>query len=305
MPRHRPEAPGTWQRDFLQAQRLPETYLGTAARFFDPLAALLATRSRSNRGTLYVGLNGSQGSGKSTLGDYLCAALLAAHECRALALSLDDFYLTRAQRTALAEEVHPLLQTRGVPGTHDVPLLLETLSALGEQGGGQVAVPRFDKARDDRADPQRWTRVNAPLDVVILEGWCLGASAQPAQKLNLPINTLERDEDPEGIWRSYANTCLREDYGPLHDRLDLWVMLAAPGFDQVLRWRSEQEQKLRDAVGGEGPGLMSEMQLQRFVAHYERHTRQCLSELPAQVDVLYTLDSQRQIAAVRGLEAFL
>jgi D-glycerate 3-kinase len=290
-----------WQRRFLEEQRLPDSYLDAAERYFDPLAALIARRARGGP-TFFLGLNGSQGSGKSTLSEYLCAALRQEYQLRAIALSLDDFYLTRAERQVLAEQVHPLLATRGVPGTHDIPLLEHTLDLLADESAGLVSVPRFDKSRDDRAEPQHWTQVAAPLDVVILEGWCLGARAEDPQALREPINDLEREEDPTGTWRRYSNEQLEKHYAPLYQRLDCWLMLAAPGFEQVLRWRSEQEEKLREAVDHRGQGLMSDAALRRFVAHFERYTRQCLRDLPEHVDVLFQLDSERRIISVRGLE---
>src|SRR6187402_352808 len=73
-----------------------------------------------------LGISGLQGSGKSTL----AASLIEAAKERgwsAVSLSLDDVYLTRAEREALGRQVHPLLRTRGVPGTHDLTLLASTL----------------------------------------------------------------------------------------------------------------------------------------------------------------------------------
>ncbi|EED30994.1 conserved hypothetical protein [gamma proteobacterium NOR5-3] len=291
-----------WQRSFLEAHRLPDTYLQSAAKFFDPLAAMVARRRETRGGPLRLALNGSQGSGKSTLGDYLCRALTEDHALSTVALSLDDFYLTRAERRELAERVHPLLQTRGVPGTHDVPLLREVLDALGRDSSQPVSVPRFDKSLDDRAAPDAWTLVPAPVDVVVLEGWCLGATSESPEVLAQAINALERDEDPDAHWRSYSNQQLRDQYEALYADLDVWVMLAAPGFDQVLRWRTEQEQKLRESVFGEGEGLMSDAALMRFVQHFERYTRQCLRDMPQRVDVLFKMDSDRNIVRTHGLE---
>lgn len=285
-----------WQEQFLGEHRLPPAYLDTAARFFDPLAERLYREHRSLGRPLQVALNGSQGSGKSTLCAYLREALAARHGLRCIDLSLDDFYRTRAEREELAVHVHPLLRTRGVPGTHDIPLLVRTLDAL--IVAGSAAVPRFSKAADDRVPAEDWDVVKAPVDVVLLEGWCLGARSEAEETLVVPVNALEREEDRDARWRVFINECLRRDYEPLYDRFDLWLMLAAPDFEQVLRWRTEQEAKLRASVGGAGAGLMDDDALRRFVAHFERHTRQCLAYLPARVDVLLKLDTQRNITAV-------
>lgn len=290
----------TWIRGFLDRHRLPESYRDVATTYFEPLASLIADRAMQKGATLLVGVNGSQGSGKSTLCDYLVECLSARHELNAIALSLDDFYLTKAERKRLADDIHPLLVTRGVPGTHDMPLLSDTLDAL-QSSVMSVAVPRFDKSVDDRYERSGWSEIDTPVDVVLLEGWCMGARGDDAETLAQPLNSLESEEDADGVWRSYTDAALREAYAPVFARMDLWVMLCAPGFEQVLRWRTEQEEKLRAAVGGRGDGLMDDATLARFVAHYERHTRQCLRQLPEDADVLLRLDSERRIIESRGL----
>ncbi|MEM8942928.1 MAG: hypothetical protein AAGC91_12300 [Pseudomonadota bacterium] len=286
-----------WRQRFLKQHVLPDQYLATAAQFFDPLANTLGYRAREANGTLYVAINGCQGSGKSTLAAYLVAWLRHEHELAALALSLDDFYLTRSERELLAQRHHPLFATRGVPGTHDVDLLIQTLRSLSQDK--TLEVPRFNKADDDRAPESDWDRIAGPLDVVILEGWCLGARGDTDSELREPINDLERLEDADGDWRRFSDTALRTDYVKLYSLFHFWIMLKAPGFGEVLRWRTEQEDKLRAAVGNSGSAIMNDRELRRFIAHYERHTRQCLRDLPAVVDVLLTLDSDRRIVDCR------
>lgn len=294
--------PRSWQQVFLESEGLGPGYLKTAERIFDPLAAAVAKRHGDAGGTLLVGLNGSQGSGKSTLCAYLCRELEDAHGLRAIDLSLDDFYLTRREREHLARDVHPLLRTRGVPGTHDIGLLMRTLDALTQGRNAEVQVPRFDKAEDDRYPASDWTSVDLPLDVVFLEGWCMGARALAKERLTAPLNRLEREEDPGGVWRRYVNERLERDFEPLYAHIDWWVMLAAPSFEQVLAWRTEQENKLRVRRRGGGAGIMDAEQLRRFVDHYERLTRQCLQQLPHRVQVLLQMDRQRNIIEARGLE---
>lgn len=296
-------APAGWRARFLQQQTLPADYLDQARRWFDPVAARVAAHCSGASRPLLVGINGAQGSGKTTLGDYLCQWLVQEGGLRALSLSIDDVYLTRAERQQLAAQVHPLLITRGVPGTHDIPLLLQTLEALGAAAGTlPVAVPRFDKARDDRLPAAQWPRVQPPLDVVLLEGWCLGATPQAEAALADPCNTLEREEDRDGRWRRHANQCLAGDYARLHQRVDFWLMLRAPSFDEVLRWRSEQEHKLAagPARAVAGSRVMDAAALARFVQHYERLTRHCLATLPPRMDVVWELDSGRAISTWHG-----
>jgi len=303
-----PEGPAVWEKAFLEQHQLPFAYLQDARCWFAPLAKALALHHRGaqrpeppvvQRATL-AGINGSQGSGKTTLCAYLCALLQAEHGLRAIALSLDDFYLTRAARRELATSVHPLLATRGVPGTHDMALLNDTLDALLTPcGGAAVSVPRFDKARDDRRPPADWDRIEGGLDMVLLEGWCLGARPQTTAQLLRPVNALESNEDPDAFWREYVNNSLRREFLPLYKRIDRWVMLQAPSFDCVYRWRLEQEQKLASATRGDKQRVMSDRQIARFIQHYQRLTEHGLATVPATVDYLYTLDDRRRIVASR------
>lgn len=288
-----------WQKAFLDQQRLDLAYLQAANRWFDPLADSLALRHGGADAPLLVAVSGCQGSGKTTLCAYLCACLQAQYGLRALSLSLDDFYLTRARRRQLGAAVHPLLATRGVPGTHDMGLLNTTLDALMASGPDPVPVPRFDKARDDRRLRSRWDEVEGRLDVILLEGWCLGARPQAATDLVQPVNELERLEDPDGFWRGYVNDAIRRDFLPLYDRVGAWVMLQAPSFGCVYRWRLEQEHKLAGSLAGAGDGLMSDSELARFIQFYQRLTERCLDDLPSRVDYLYLLDGKRTISEMR------
>jgi D-glycerate 3-kinase len=287
-----------WEKAFLEQHQLPFAYLQDAQRWFAPLADSLVLHRRGATGPIVVGVNGSQGSGKTTLCAYLCARLEAGYGLRAIALSLDDFYLTHAARRELGASVHPLLATRGVPGTHDMALLNETLDTLLALDDGVAAsVPRFDKSRDDRRPPADWDQVEGRLDLVLLEGWCLGVRPQTSAQLLRPVNTLESDEDPNAFWREHVNNALQRDFLPLYRRMDCWVMLQAPSFDCVYRWRLEQEQKLARLTAGAKPGVMSERQVARFIQHYQRLTEHGLASLPATVDYLYTLDDRRRIIA--------
>jgi D-glycerate 3-kinase len=179
-------------------------------------------------------------------------------------------------------------------------LLNDTLDALlAPRGGSAVSVPRFDKARDDRRAPADWERVEGGLDFVLLEGWCLGARPQPTARLLRPANALESDEDPDAFWREYVNNSLRREFLPLYQRIDSWVMLQAPSFDCIYRWRLEQEQKLARVTAGARQRVMSERQIARFIQHYQRLTEHCLATVPATVDYLYSLDDRRRIVASR------
>jgi D-glycerate 3-kinase len=228
---------------------------------------------------------------------FISAMLRSEFGLNAPVLSLDDLYLTLAERRELARMVHPLLLTRGVPGTHDVALGLEILDRLARLGSGEsLALPRFDKANDDRAPEDTWPRVAGPVDVILLEGWCLGAEPQPAADLAAPINQLEAYEDSDGTWRRHVNARLEKDYPALWARIDLLVMLQAPSFAKVRAWRGEQERKLASALAAsKATAIMDEAALDRFLMHYERLTRHMLQTMPEKADVLIAIGADRSL----------
>ena len=241
------------------------------------LDSVLACGERLGR-PVVVGLCGAQGSGKSTMSARLGRRLDAAGSPSAV-LSLDDFYLTRAERATLGRTVHPLLETRGVPGTHDLALARSTIASLvGRQA--VVAAPRFDKTLDDRAAPATWQTYQAPVSVVILEGWCVGAHPIPDEDLLQPINALERDEDADGTWRRHVNAALEGEYHALFESLDLRILLRAPDFACVHGWRLEQEMGLA-RMDSQSMPAMDAPAVARFIAHYERLTRWIIADEPA------------------------
>ena len=267
-------------------------------------------KPRLARPPLIVGLAGAQGSGKSTLAAGLaqrlpeCAVPLPAAGGAvpaagaiaapvAVTVSLDDFYLTKARRHALAAHVHPLFATRGVPGTHDLPLLLDVLLRI--RSGRPVSLPVFDKLADDRLPPQHWRRFDR-IDVLILEGWCIGARPQPTALLAESINDLEAAEDPAAIWRTHVNQALAGPYQRAWAMLDALAFLAAPDWETVPRWRTQQEAGLTRATGRPG---MDAAALARFCAHYERLTRWQLATTPRHAGLTLRLDGRRRVIGVR------
>lgn len=282
---------------FIAEHRLPDSFRRTAIQFYDPLASWL--RRRLSSGTPFLlGINGAQGTGKSTLAAYLALAAGDSGAQPAAILSLDDFYLTRVERRQLSQDVHPLLATRGVPGTHDVPMLRGCLGRLRALGPGeQCPLPRFDKATDDRADEACWPVVNGPLDLIILEGWCVGSAAVPDAELDEPVNALESDRDPEGRWRRYVNRRLGSDYAEVFESLGALVFLQAPNFDAIRRWRTEQERQLAASAGSHAVGVMNESEVAEFIQHFERITRNDLETVRNTADVVLELDEYHHCAA--------
>ena len=252
----------------------------------DPDYALHVERwlEQMSRSARVIGLAGSQGSGKSTLSK--CVARLAetllGHP--AIVLSLDDFYLPKAERVALAD-IHPLLVTRGVPGTHDATWLAETIDRLTQ--GKSADIPLFDKGEDDRLPDV--SRIN-PVSFVIIEGWCVGARAEPLARLAAPLNLLEREEDSSGDWRHWVNDALGSAPYQKLSEVDLMIYLRPSDFDHVLNWRIEQEQR-----HNQGSQQMNAASLKRFIAHYERISRWMMEELTSRADHTLTLGADHEI----------
>lgn len=282
--------------NLIGAERLPVHYSDTIERHWVSLAAQIAALRAQKGIQIIIGINGAQGSGKSTLCVFLEALLAQNHGLKAVTLSLDDLYLTKAERRSLAATVHPLFATRGVPGTHDLALARAVFADL-KHAHGEVALPRFNKSIDDRATEALWPRVSLPMDVVLFEGWCVGATPQRREALAAPVNTLEAEEDPDGHWRAAVNQTLAEDYPKLFAPIDFLILLQAPSFEVILAWRQQQEAKLRDRTGR---GMSSD-ELARFVAHYERLTRHQLAEMPSTANILIKLGNERQILSRTSL----
>jgi D-glycerate 3-kinase len=258
------------------------------AHWLDRALALPRPRGRPP----VFGIAGLQGTGKSTLAAQM-QALAAARGKRVAVLSIDDFYLTRRERLALGRSVHPLLATRGPPGTHDVALACATIDALRTLAPGATArLPRFDKIGDVRLPPSRWGRVRGRPDLVILEGWFLKVPPEPAAALRRPLNALERDEDADGTWRAWCNAALA-GYAPLWKRLDFLLFLQGPGFAAVPGWRWQQERTLQ--AKHPGRKAMSRAAVERFVLFFERVSRQALRTLPALADAVVRVDARRRV----------
>lgn len=291
---------------FLAKHRLPESYEVSAQVNFEPVAQAILEQQAIKQAPYFVGINGCQGSGKTTLADYL-VQWFEAQGKSALEISLDDFYLTKAERRELAENIHPLFKTRGVPGTHDTGLMVDVLASLAV--GKPTQIPRFDKAIDDRLEASRWTEVTQPVDMIVFEGWCWGARHQAEDALDLPVNALESKLDIGGVWRRHVNNLLAADYEPLYAFMDCWLMLKAPSFDCVYQWRLEQEDKLRHRLPSSVnkasmSGVMSPEQIAQFVQFYQRITDELLTRLPEQADVVWQLNADRRIQSRAARDPF-
>jgi pantothenate kinase-related protein Tda10 len=127
--------------------------------------------------TCVLGVVGLPGSGKSTLAERIVAAVALP---RSLAVSLDDFYRTPAERQALG------LSFRGPPGTHEPGLLERFLEQLLSRAA-QLDVPVYDRERERRL-PER--HVQGPLSLCIIEGWFMGARCPGYERLADALDLL-------------------------------------------------------------------------------------------------------------------
>ena len=293
-------------RQFLASHSLPEDFLTQAVANFQPIVDdVLAALTRQS--SVVLAINGSQGCGKTTLAAYLQMVLNHSHGLNTVCISIDDFYYSRDKRLELASTVHPLLATRGVPGTHDIALALATIQSLISQNANEVVIPRFNKAEDKPFAEALWPRVQGPCDVVILEGWCVDAQAQDDAQLLLAVNTLEREQDADAVFRHYVNAQLRDIYPALFALADIHCMLKAPSFDVVYSWRLQQEEQLAKSMAiserlnngacKPAPSVMSAAQIQVFIQHFQRLTEFMLQDMPDRMQHCYSLDVDRNIVS--------
>jgi len=224
-----------------------------------------------------VGLVAPQGAGKTTLVKFFKLVLETCYELKVLTISLDDFYKTRAERRLMADKIHPLFSTRGVPGTHDVDLAISTIAAI--KNGSEastIMLPQFDKSIDDRVTPSQFRKIIAPPDIILFEGWCLNATPQSTEALVHPINKLEQELDPQAIWRTYVNTELAGSYQDLFSLIDDSITFYPPSFETVCQWRQQQESQLINSLSTlelTKSSAMRPQEIQRFMMHFERISR--------------------------------
>jgi D-glycerate 3-kinase len=181
--------------------------------------------------------------------------MLAARGIRAAAISIDDFYLTRAGQVALAAGGNRYIRQRGLPGTHDVALGTRTLDSLRSLGAaGRLALPAYDKSahsgRGDRRPEADWPMLEGPLDIAIVEGWMLG------------FVPLGHGAVPDPEFRVVDDHLAA--YAAWYERLDAFIWLEPEDFNYVRRWRAEAEEKM---IESGRPGMTPE-EVAAFVEPY-------------------------------------
>ena len=294
----------------IKEMALPDSFIQTVEAGYYPLAENVFNAFEVHKihtsQPLMLGVQGVQGCGKSTCSEFLKLVLAQRYGLNSVVISIDDFYLTRNARQELARSMHPLFATRGVPGTHDLSLAETTLLGLLQQTSEQtVEIPRFDKSNDDRCSQADWDVNMRPVAVVIFEGWCIGLPPIAIDGLAQPINSLEAELDSNVKWRTYMAKMLNGEYQQLFGLLDRLLVIQAPSFECVKKWRLLQEQKLRDRLCADGveheaSNLMSEAQIMQFIQHYERLSEHALKSLPKIADWVMYLDEQHRVVSVNN-----
>ena len=255
------------------------------------------SKKANNKQPYFVGLAGGQGTGKTTISSLLEIILRKYFKLNVFKISIDDFYRTRKERFSLSKKVHPLLMTRGVPGTHDTKIMLDFFRKSKTKKFKSFKLPKFNKAIDDRCKKNQWYTIKKRPDVVIFEGWCVGARAEKNSTIKKSINSLEKTNDAQLIWRNYVNKQLKTKYKKLYDQLDCLVYLKAKNFSLLQKWRLIQEKKLwlKNKNKKTNNKIMSKGDVINFMQTYQRVTQNMFKFAPRYASIILNLNSNHQI----------
>ena len=266
--------------------------VGKLNTFYLPLSEWIYSKYKKDNKTKIIGLSGGQGAGKSTITEILKFILKKKYGLELCIFSIDDFYKTKAERKKMSKNIHPLFMTRGVPGTHNVSLINKILKNLKKKNFKPVLIPKFDKSIDDRSKKSKWKRVTKPPNVIIFEGWCVGAKHQKENLLKKPLNMIEKEHDTDIRWRKKVNNQLKKPYKKLFSKIDKLVYLKAPSFNRIFQWRLDQEQKLK--ITSKSKNTMSKSKIREFIMFYERITRNMMKDFSQISDLTIFLDKKHR-----------
>ena len=267
--------------------------------FLIPVSFWISKKVNKDK-ALIIGLAGGQGSGKTTISSILTLILKKYFKLNVYKISIDDFYKTRKDRKLLAKTQHDLLMTRGVPGTHDINLLLNFFKKIKSKNFKNLQIPMFNKAMDDRCSKKSWQKIKKKPDVVIFEGWCVGAKAQTSSQLIKPINSLEKVYDQDAKWRMYVNNQLKTKYKTLFKKLDGLLYLKAKNFNILRKWRLKQERKLwLKTKNKKNLKIMSSGDVINFMQTYQRITQQMFKDAIKSSSIIMDLNSKHQIQKIK------
>ena len=268
---------------------------GMIKNYLIPICFWIAKKA-DNKKPYFVGLAGGQGTGKTTISSIIKIILEKYFKLKVFKISIDDFYKTRKERIALSKKVHPMLLTRGVPGTHDISMMLDFFKKSKAKKFKNMKLPNFNKAIDDRFPKNKWNTINKRPDVIIFEGWCVGARAETNKTLKKSINSMEKANDQKLVWRKYVNQQLKTKYKKLYSQLNCMIYLKAKNFSLLQKWRLKQEHKLwlKTKKKG-GHKIMSKGDVINFMQTYQRITQNMFKDMPKFASIILILNSNHQI----------
>ena len=244
----------------------------------------------------FVGLAGGQGTGKTTTSSLIKIILSKYFKLDVFRISIDDFYKTRKERISLSKRIHPMLMTRGVPGTHDINMMLNFFKKSKSKKFKRLKLPIFNKAIDDRFGKKHWYDLKKKPDVIIFEGWCVGAKSEKNNTLKKTINSMEKTKDQKQIWRKYVNDQLKSKYKKLYSQLNCLIYLKAKNFSLLQKWRLKQERKLWvKSKKNLNTKIMSKDNVLTFMQTYQRVTQNMFRNMPKYASVIINLNSNHQI----------
>jgi len=267
--------------------------IGQLNNFYIPICEYIFKKYNGIKKPLIIGLAGGQGSGKSTIGEILKLILKKKYRLNVISLSIDNYYKTLKERKKLSKNLSKLFLTRGVPGTHDIDLLYKHLTMLSKKNFSSIRIPTFDKATDDRKSKEKWVKIENRQDIIIFEGWCVGAKPQIEKTIKKPINSLEKNQDTDLTWRKKVNNELKNRYKKTFSLIDLLIFLEVPSFKLVYKWRLLQEKKLK--MQKKGKKIMSNIQVKNFIMFYERTTKNMIKDLKNTANIVIKLDRKHKL----------
>jgi D-glycerate 3-kinase len=271
--------------------------LGQLNKFYLPICEKIYQDYKKHKKIKIIGLTGGQGAGKSTITQIIKLILEIKYNLSVVYFSIDDFYKTSSERIKLSKKVHPLFRIRGVPGTHDTTLIKKTFLNLTKKKFNSFTIPRFDKSKDDRFPKKNWQKIMKQPQIIIFEGWCVGAKAQEKKILRKSINILEKKDDANLQWRVKVNYELNNEYKKIFHRIDNLIFLKVPNFECVYKWRLLQEKKLKLTSGAKK--IMSPTQIRKFIMYYERITKQMLVDLTNKAYAVLYLDNKHRFNKIK------
>jgi D-glycerate 3-kinase len=271
--------------------------IGQLEKFYLPICEKIYLDYKKSKKIKIIGLSGGQGAGKSTITQIIKLILEIKYNLNVVYFSIDDFYKTSSERIKLSKTIHQLFKTRGVPGTHDTSLIKKTFLDLTKKNFKPLTIPCFDKSRDDRFSKKKWQKITRQPQIIVFEGWCLGAKPQEKKYLKKSINILEKQNDANLKWRSKVNYELKNDYKKIFKKIDRLIFLKVPSFECVYKWRLLQEKKLQLTSGNKK--IMSALQVRKFIMYYERITKQMLNDLTTKAYAVLYLDKKHRFKKIK------